>query len=242
MGALGPALALGWSAGVVVGQLVALPTLVLALAALAIAGAAVLAPSGPVRLVALTLIAALLGVGRVSLAASNAGPDLLAGQSGEVVLVGRVVDGPNQRGSRSELDVEVESVAPATPGATPQVFEAPRPRVLVRAASASARYGERVEARGRLTQPRSRPGWPLAELLARRQIHWVLDTGFLRTRGAAEPGLFSWLTWMHDAAEANIRLWLPEPTGSLVAGMVLGARSGCLQTCERTSPPPARPI
>jgi competence protein ComEC len=226
MGALGPALALGWSAGIAAGQLMALSGVAVVLAACAVAGAVALAPSGRLRLLAATVLAIVAGIGRVALASSDAGVDVLAGLTGDVVVVGRVLDAPVQRGTRLDLDVEVESVMPTSPGAVPRSFDSDRPRVLVRAARATAGYGDRVEARGRLVAPRSRPGWPLAEILARRRIFWVLDTGFVRTRGLAESGFFTWLMWVHDAADANIRLWLPEPTGSLVAGMVLGARTG----------------
>src|SRR5688572_29759959 len=96
----------GWSAGIVLGSLVPLPALVLVLAAMAVLGAVLLAPSPQLRLLGLGLMALLLGQVRVELVRSTALADPLPAFAGEVVLSGRIVEAPLPRGGRVEAVVE----------------------------------------------------------------------------------------------------------------------------------------
>jgi len=225
MGIAGLVIAFGWIVGIIGGQLVPLPLAIVVLGLLATACSAALAPAGRLRLVAVGSLVVLAGYGRIGLAPMHDRAEILSTVEGDVRLVGRVLDAPVPRGTRTETDIEVESIV-ATDGKSVAIDRAARPRVLARASIADVRYGDRVEARGRLSKPRSRPGWPLAEILARRQIYWVFDTGTLRVRDPADADPRVWLATVRDWLDGNLRLWLPEPTGSLVSGVVLGSRVG----------------
>ena len=158
--------------------------------------------------------------------ADAAQPDPLAAHAGPVVVTGRVLDAPVPRGSRVEVVVELDAIGDGeSAGALVPLGDA-RPKVLVRAPFLRASYGDRIETRGRLARPRSRPGWPLAEILARRGVFWVLDTGGARVVEPGSTSLARLLAGLRGLFEANTRAVLPEPHASLVAGIVFGARVG----------------
>jgi competence protein ComEC len=226
MGSAVLVLATGWSAGIVLGALLPLPALVAIVAAAATVAAVVLAPSAALRLAALALLACLLGLARTDLGQRFAPTDDLGAYAGEVVLSGRVVEAPLQRGSRVEAVVDVDSIGSPGVSATRELFDHPRPRVLLRATYLRAAYGDRIETRGRLARPRSRPGWPLEQMLARRGIAWVVDAGGARLVERGDTSLVGHLLWARSLFEANTRSILPEPHASLVAGIVFGARVG----------------
>lgn len=220
------ALAGGWSLGIALGAVLQTPGLIAALAALASLCAAILTPSARVRLLALGLMALLLGQARAAVGAATGGPDPLADHAGEIVVRGRVIDAPVPRGRRAEVALEIEAISPTV---TPRAFvpiEGVSPKVLLRAATIPASYGDLVEAPGQLARPRSRPGWPLAEILARRGIRWTLEAGYVRVLEGGGPGLLRTLGSARGYAEVTARTLLPEPHASLLAGMVFGARAG----------------
>jgi competence protein ComEC len=217
-------LAIGWSAGIALGAVLDL-TIPMALTAAAAAFvAAILAPSPGLRVAALGLMAMLLGQGRLAASIMSQPPDHLATYAGDVVLSGRVVEAPLPRGGRVEVVLDVERVADAHSADRLTALAEPLPRVLLRAPAVQASYGDRIETRGRLARPRSRPGWPLAEILARRGIGWVIDVGGVRVVEAGGPGLIRMLATARGLFEANTRAALPEPHSSLVGGIVFGAR------------------
>lgn len=226
MGSAVLVVAAAWSAGVLLGALLLLSAPVLLVGAAACLGAAVMASSAPVRLLALAMMACLLGQARLEVGRHVGSPDPLEAYAGDVVLSGWVVDAPLPRGSRVEAVVEVDAVAvpAASAGLTP--LGEPRPRILLRSTFLRAAYGDRVETRGRLSRPRSRPGWPLEEILARRQIRWVVDAGGARVVERGGASLVGLLAATRAVFEANTRAILPEPHASLVAGIVFGARVG----------------
>ena len=113
MGSAALVLAAAWSAGIAVGTLFGLPVVVLLVGVLACIGAAVLAPAPLQRLVALALVAFLLGQARLELGRDAAALDPLEAYSGEVVLRGRVVEAPLPRGTRLESVIEVEAAGDA---------------------------------------------------------------------------------------------------------------------------------
>jgi competence protein ComEC len=229
----GAVLAVGvcWSAGIALGVQAGLTPLVLVLAMAATLAATMLARAGLGRLAALGLLALLLGQLRLALAAGPPIPDPLADRPGLQIVTGRVLDAPIPRGGRMEVAIEVEAVAAAplapslAPG-PPTSLDGPRPQVLVRAPSLRVNAGDRIEARGRLSRPRSRPGWPLADLLARRGIFWVIDTGGARLLEPGGASVWRFLDALRGYVATTTRNALPEPHASLVAGIVFGARVG----------------
>ncbi|MFN8632552.1 MAG: ComEC/Rec2 family competence protein [Chloroflexota bacterium] len=215
-----------WSVGIALVGIWDVAPAIAVLAALVALLAAGLAPSAGLRLLALGLAALVLGQARGVLTPGASPDDRLAALAGPVVLTGRIVDEPVPRGARVEAAVEVDGISRSGGGVVPASIEAPRPRILLRAPTIRAGYGDRIETRGRLSAPRERPGWPLAEMLARRGIGWVVDAGGVRVVETSEASLTRWLLAARSAIEASIRAVVPEPQASLVAGIVFGARAG----------------
>jgi competence protein ComEC len=219
-------LAAGWSIGIVLATIAPIPALALLVGAVASATAVWLAAAPPLRLAALALLACLVGQARVVLSPSPPTHDALAAYAGAVTVRGRLVEAPVQRGNRVEAVVEIERLAHQSDPDLATTFDDDSPRMLVRAMYARAGYGDRIEAVGRLVRPRSRPGYPLEQLLARRQIAWIVDATAVRV---VEPSGASVLRTLNDVRgifETNTRAVLPEPHASLVAGIVFGARVG----------------
>jgi hypothetical protein len=183
-------LAGGWSFGITLAGVLDLPPLSAALAGFACLVAGALAPAGRVRLAALALMAALLGAGW---AAWQAAPLTVSGSldrvAGDVVVRGRILDAPTPRGQRAETILLVDAVAAPDPPGEFQPIDPDTARVLLRAPALAATYDDRVEVRGHLASPRSRPGWPLTEILARRGIYWTLDAGSVRVLEVGGPSL-----------------------------------------------------
>lgn len=228
-GTLGSAIlvvAAGWSTGIALGTQPGLALPAILVAAFVTTVALVLARAPVARLLALGLLALLLGQLRMVLVAGAEHPDPLAGYAGPVVVTGRVLDAPVPRGSRVEVVVELDAIGDGDSAAALVSLGEARPRVLVRAPFLRVSYGDRIETRGRLARPRSRPGWPLAEILARRGVVWVLDTGGVRVVEPGATSLVRALAGLRGLFEANTRAVLPEPHASLVAGIVFGARVG----------------
>ena len=227
MGSAALVLAIGWSVGIATAAVFALPVLFLLPAALAsLVAAWLLAAPGP-RLLALGLAALLAGQGRVIMQGDPLSPDQFAGFDGAVLVQGRIADVPVARGERIEAVIAVDtlSLLVADAPVAPTTFDGQRPRVLVRLPVLPAAYGDRMEVRGRLARPRSRPGWPLAEMLARRGIGRVLDAPGARVIEAGGVTPTQALVRARAAFEANTQAVLPEPHASLVSGIVFGARA-----------------
>ena len=121
--------------------------------------------AGLVRGVALVVAATLFGVARVAFGGMPMPPEALSGVAGPVTLAGRVVEAPTPRGGR--LDVTLALTRIERPPTARVVDPGAPPRVLVRGIDSEVRYGDLLVVGGRLEAPRSRPGYPLAELLAR---------------------------------------------------------------------------
>jgi competence protein ComEC len=226
MGSVVLAVGVCWSAGIALGAQAGLSVPVLTMAAVAALAALALARAPVGRLIALGLLALLLGQLRLVLESGVDQFDPLAAHAGPVVVTGRFLDAPIPRGSRVEAVVELDGIVDGESVAAPVPLGDARPRVLVRAPALRASYGDRIEARGRLARPRSRPGWPLVEILARRGVHWVLDTGGARVLEPGSTSLARTLAGLRGLFEANTRAVVPEPHASLVAGIVFGARVG----------------
>lgn len=219
------AVALAWSAGIAAGYVVG-PDLwwVWLAAGVSSFGAAALAGPGAARSAALTFAAALLGVARVTYSVAGTPPDPLAALTGEVTLIGRVADSPSVNERRMTFPLDVLSVIGAA--TAPDSSATDGARVQVRATSGDVAYGDVVEVRGRLAAPRSRPGFPQAELLARRGIAHVLDAGAVRVREKEGMSGMGALYRLRARLETSLRSALPEPQASLTAGILLGTKVG----------------
>ncbi len=136
---------------------------------------------------------------------------------------GYVTSYPIVQGGRQRLDIEVGSV----------VVEGVRRKVdgrlrLQTGAAYSYRFGERVQARGQLTEPSILGDFDYKAYLARRQIHSLM----LRPQVVPQPGMLhggSLLQFVYGIRERSERLLnrlLPEPYAALASGMLLGIEAG----------------
>jgi competence protein ComEC len=213
----------GWMLGVAAGQVVAINLWAALVSACAAGWVAAWRP-GAGRLIALGTTAALLGVVRISIADVSEGPPAIDGLPAEMTLVGRVADAPMALGPRTSFPLDLVRVANRDGRAA---VEQPVPlRVLVRSGLLPVEYGDLVELHARVSTPRSRPGYPLSDLLARRGIRYVADATRSRLLQPASPSLIGWLYTVRTGFERALRAMLPEPHASLVAGILLGTRSG----------------
>lgn len=216
--------ALSWGVGVSLGLVVG-PAGTLALGGALAAGAAVLlAETRTVRLVALFAVATLLGIARGALGVADAEQGPLSPYLGRVTLVGRVADAPTVHHGRATFALQVVQVVPDAPTAEP-IDLSPAALVSVRWAPNIVRAGDVLEVRGRLAEPRSRPGLPLADRLARKGIHHVLTASSARVLDRPGHGLLEALRSVRARLESAIRGAIPDPHASLTAGVVFGARS-----------------
>ena len=216
------ATAIAWAVGIVAGLLAPGPGWAGVPIALLAAGVAWVGGPGGRRTAALCLATLSLGM---AWAASGGGAAAapLGGLAGEVALVGRVADAPLPLGRRVQFPLEVVR---AERRGDAGLAEAGGARVLVRGPSRGVEYGDLVEVRGRLAEPRSRPGYPAAALLARRGISQVADAATIRRLAPAEPSTLGWLHRVRGRVEMTLRSALPEPHASLAAGVLLGTRAG----------------
>jgi len=220
------------------------PALVIALSwSIAIAAAVVMAPSQPsigaaaialaipclalaiaVRpaVIALALVAALLGVGRAELPATDASAatraSALAGQTATVS--GRIADDSRPAAGGSEALIEPDLIV---------VGGAPISNVgnlLVRwRGPEQADFGDQLRATGRLALPRDLPSFDRRAYLAQRKAYLELDTtGINVTSNAA--GLAALPAWLRTRYVAALDAALPAPHSTVLLGVVLGIRQG----------------
>ncbi|MCC6173778.1 MAG: ComEC/Rec2 family competence protein [Chloroflexi bacterium] len=215
-----------WVTGIVLGCLLGPNLLLAAVGGILLCAAGAIGSSMGVRALAFVLGVLALGMARGALVPPDGGWRDLEPYAGQVSVVGRVLDEPVARGRLTELRVEAAEIAAPSRLDAPLVLDDARPRLQVLAVTTRADYGDLVEIRGRLARPRSRPGWPVAEILARQEVYWQIDGAVVRVR-QHEPGdAWSALLAVRRALAGNIRASLPEPHASLAVGIVLGTRAG----------------
>ena len=177
---------------------------------------------GPGRLVdGVGVPALLLAQLRLVLIHDARSPDVLAPLAGAVVVTGRVVDAPIPRGGRVEAVVEVDTVAALQSSDPPMTLGEPRPRVLVRAPTLRASYGDRDRRRavGWRDRARGRAGrWPICWRAA-------ASSGWSTAR---RPGAGA---GRHEPASAAGRSARPlrseHPRGLAGAAGLAGGRASC---------------
>jgi len=218
--------------------------LVIALAwSIAIAAAAVMAPSQPsigaaaialaipclalaiaVRpaVLALALVAALLGVGRAELPATDPSAatraSAVAGQTATVF--GRIADDSRPAAGGSEVLIEPDLMV---------VAGAPISHIgnlVVRwRGPEQASFGDQLNATGKLALPRDLPSFDRRAYLAQRHAYLELDTTGINVTSNA-TGLSALPTWLRTRYVAALDAALPAPHSAVLLGMVLGIRQG----------------
>ncbi len=142
---------------------------------------------------------------------------------GELVrLTGIVVDYPDERDSYTGLRVRVEEV---------EQDEGTRPAQGLVLVYASRRtdwaYGDVVEAVGRLETPPEFPDFSYRDYLARQGIHSQMPLARVTRLDAGHGNPVLQRVYAYRAhAQAVLRVLIPEPEASLLAGILLGIESG----------------
>ncbi len=220
------------------------PALVIALAwSIALAAAVVLAPSqssigaAAVALaipclalaiairpavIAFALMAALLGVGRAELPATDPSAASraisLAGQTATVS--GRIADDSRPAAGGSEVLIEPDLIVV---GGSP-VTDVGNLVVRWRGPEEAA-FGDQLNATGRLALPRDLPSFDRRAYLAQRHAYLELDaTGINVTNRAT--GFSAVPTWLRTRYIAALDAALPAPHAAVLLGVVLGIRQG----------------
>jgi len=215
--------ALSWSVALAAAVVVApaqawLGALAVALAIPCLALAFAIRPA----LIALALVAALLGVGRAELPAADTGASArasaLAGQT--ATIIGRVADDSRAAGGGSEALVE-PSLVVAGGSAVSDIGN-----LVVRwRGPEDAGFGDQVTATGKLILPRDLPAFDRRAYLAQRNAYLELDTTGINVTSPSS-GLQALPTWVRKRYTAALDAALPAPHAAVLLGVVLGIRHG----------------
>jgi competence protein ComEC len=221
-----------------------LPALVMAISwCAAIGGAVVLAPSQPAlgaiaigfavpclaaaallrpAILALALAAALLGVGRAELPATDPlTPTRAASMVGQVVtMTGHAADDPRPSGGGVEVLVEPDAIARSNSG----VGGIGNLMIRWRGPTEVA-FGDEVQATGKLTLPRDLPTFDRRAYLAQKHVYLELQATTLDVvnTGTGLSGLPAWLRARYTAA---LNRSVTAPHAAVLLGIVLGIRQG----------------
>ncbi|TMD37430.1 MAG: DUF4131 domain-containing protein [Chloroflexi bacterium] len=225
-------------------SLARIPALIIALAwSIGLAAAVVMAPSQPwlgavavalaipclalalaIRpaVLAFALMAALLGVGRAELPASDPNAvtraAFVAGQTATVA--GRVADDSRAASGGSEVLVEPDVVL---------VGGVPAPNIgnlMVRWRGPQvAGFGDQINATGRLVLPRDLPSFDRRAYLAQRHAYLELDATSINVTNPS-TGLTALPAWLRTRYTAALDSSMPAPHAAVLLGVVLGIRHG----------------
>ena len=172
--------------------------------------------------IAFALMAALLGVGRAELPATDpsaAGRAIsLAGQTATVS--GRIADDSRPAAGGSEVLIEPDLIVV---GGSP-VTDIGNLVVRWRGPEEAA-FGDQLNATGKLALPRDLPSFDRRAYFAQRHVYLELDTTGINvtSRATGLPALPSWLRTHYIAA---LDAALPAPHAAVLLGVVLGIRQG----------------
>ena len=215
--------ALAWCAGLVLASSTAQPTP----AWWALAGGAALgvwlmrrAPSH--RMVFVCVLMAALGAVRYDAGRPVIGPNHLAAynDTGWLTLGGAVAGPPDVRDRHVNLRVAVEWVRPSGGGARTPVdghalVQAPR--------YGRYAYGDQVVVSGQLLTPSEFDTFSYRDYLARKGVHSLVLNARVQVVGSVGSSL---MFDLRERAQAAIADALPEPSASLLTGILLGIESG----------------
>ena len=225
-------LSVAWMAGIYAASRLGGPAAAWGLLAIpALAVAALWRRRARVRLAACCALLFMLGGlrFRVALPRFDAGHVATYNGRGEVSLVGRVAAEPDVRDQYTHLTLRAETVA--LDGADPIETHG---TVLVRAPRYPKwQYGDRVRVLGRLETPPVFAGFDYRAYLARQGVHAMVRWARVHAvpgRGPRDPRLgerlYGRLLAVKRRAQQVIARILPEPSASLLAGILLGVEQG----------------
>ena len=171
---------------------------------------------------ALALMAVLLGVGRAELPGSDpsASSRALAVAGQTATITGRVADDSRAAAGGSEVLVEPDLILVG--GAA--VSNAGNLMVRWRG-PVEAGFGDQVTATGKLALPRDLPSFDRRAYLAQRHAYLELDTTSLNVTNPA-TGLTALPSWLRTRYTAALVDALPAPHAAVLLGVVLGIRRG----------------
>ena len=187
----------------------------------AVVASALLLGVRPLR-VPSAILAALLGGARAELPAPDgwvrAHAPLFAGR--DVTVVGRIADDPKPSPAGYQLLLEPALVVEGR-NALPPIGA-----LLVRARGpALGSFGDEVEVAGRLAMPADLPGFDRRAYLAQRGVFLELKATSVSLRRVG-GGVGALPGWIRRQVEAGLHAVMPAPHEQMLAGIVLGIRSG----------------
>ncbi len=161
-----------------------------------------------------------LGGLRYEIATLPPGPSDLAfyNQNGSISLEGTICDDPQRKENSIQLVVCVDSVALKGSNSYPV-----KGKVIMRLQPGDWTYGDRVIARGSLSDPPEEENFSYRFYLSTRGIHSLMEYPFLQLIGSNDG---SWLKrgifQLRQSAYQTINNFLPQPEAGLLSGVLLG--------------------
>lgn len=192
--------------------------------------AALCYPALPLPPVPLLLCCLFLGAARYQFAQPTISPEHIAwfnGQNVKMVVEGRLVDPPDLRDQFTYLRVKVDRIHPARDFH----FVPVRGLLLARVdPGGSWRYGDQVRLTGYLQEPFSNETFNYRDYLAHQDIYSVMDNarGIALLHDQGSPLLSAIYSFRQSALE-RVYKFFPDPEASLLAGILLGVRTGIPQ-------------
>ncbi len=218
-------LAAAWVAGITLAAFLALPTNIwLCLLVLPAGYLVIFWRDTNLRRVHFIFLALVLGALRYQLALPSPLDQSLAqfNDQGRSSLVGLVVEEPDPRDTYTGLTVEVTKIQRG------DEWQTTRGRALVQAPrDIPARYGDEIQIDGQPTTPPDAADFSYRDFLARESVFTTITRArvYVVSHDHGNP-LWAWLLGFKAAALESIARLLPEPSASLLQGILLGRDQG----------------
>ncbi|NPV68544.1 MAG: DUF4131 domain-containing protein [Anaerolineae bacterium] len=219
-------LTLAWATGLLLASSSAglNPDLLLLLTLGSAAGTVLLRRDRGLRLFLLCVLAALLGMLRMTAVITPPGPDALVHYNGQgwQTFIGVITDEPDIRDRHVNLRVDVEArltSSMAEPVTGIALVQAPRYGAYA--------YGDRIRFSGAPLTPPEFDDFSYQDYLARRGIFTLVPNArvIVMASGQGSP-LLSALFALKSRAQTLIASAVPEPEASLLTGILLGVETG----------------